>query len=88
MQLDVVEKGTLVWFDPGIGYQIPGQVVDFSQYHNVISIKSNLGGKVRLHRLDTLEAVWPRTSQGKKLYTLFHLQLQHTRSSMAQDVTR
>ena len=67
MQMDVVEKGTLVWFDPGIGYQIPGQVVDFSQYHNVISIKSNLGGKVRLHRLDTLDAVWPRTSQGSSL---------------------
>ena len=67
--MDVVEKGTLVWFDPGIGYQIPGQVVDFSQYHNVISIKSNLGGKVRLHRLDTLDAVWPRMSQGGSIAT-------------------
>ncbi|XP_014675586.1 PREDICTED: unconventional myosin-XV-like, partial [Priapulus caudatus] len=37
--------GALVWFDPGLGYPIPGEVVDLSPTHNVISIRSNYGEK-------------------------------------------
>ena len=27
------EKGDLVWFDPGIGYVLPGEVVEFMKHH-------------------------------------------------------
>ena len=40
------EKGDLVWFDPGIGYVLPGEVVEFMkqaqvrifEYQNVLQI--------------------------------------------------
>jgi hypothetical protein len=37
-----VFQGQLVWFDTGVGYPVPGEVVDFSRYHNYISIKTDL----------------------------------------------
>ena len=29
------EKGDLVWFDPGIGYVLPGEVVEFMKQAQV-----------------------------------------------------
>ena len=34
-------RGDLVWFDPGIGYVLPGEVLEFHQQAQVRSISSH-----------------------------------------------
>lgn len=39
-------QGDLVWFDPGIGYLLPGEVSDFSRPAQVVTIEAIVNGKV------------------------------------------
>lgn len=40
------QAGDLVWFDPDVGYFLPGIVVDFSRGAQVATIESEIGGQV------------------------------------------
>ncbi|XP_071526723.1 unconventional myosin-XV isoform X1 [Panulirus ornatus] len=40
------EKGDLVWFDPGLGYVLPGEVMEFHRAGQVITVQALIGGKV------------------------------------------
>lgn len=35
----------LVWFDPGVGYSLPGQVVEFSRPAQVVTVRAVVSGK-------------------------------------------
>lgn len=35
-----------MWFDPGIGYLLPGEVADFSRPAQVITVQALISGKV------------------------------------------
>ncbi len=41
-----MKKGELVWFDPGCGYLVPGELVDFNFEQKQFTIQSNFAGKV------------------------------------------
>jgi hypothetical protein len=36
----------MVWFDPGIGYLLPGEVSDFSRAAQVVTVEAVINGKV------------------------------------------
>ncbi|XP_064628723.1 unconventional myosin-XV-like isoform X2 [Lineus longissimus] len=63
--IDITRKGQLVWFDTGVGYPVPGEVVDFSRYHNYISIKTDLEDSFEIYRLDNMTNIKQRESLGK-----------------------
>jgi hypothetical protein len=39
-------KGKLVWFDPGCGYHVPGEIVEENRLHKSIIVQSSFTGKV------------------------------------------
>ncbi|XP_074649564.1 unconventional myosin-XV-like [Tubulanus polymorphus] len=59
-----ITQGQLVWFDIGIGYPVPGKVIDFSQYHNFISIETRIDNKTHIYRMDTMANVEKREDTG------------------------
>ena len=36
-----------MWFDPGLGYVLPGEVMEFHRAGQVITVQAVIGGKVR-----------------------------------------
>jgi len=34
------QRGDLVWFDPGIGYVLPGEVIEFHKQAQVITVQA------------------------------------------------
>ncbi|XP_064478725.1 unconventional myosin-XV-like isoform X2 [Ornithodoros turicata] len=39
------QPGDLVWFDPGVGYSLPGEVVEFSRPAQVVTVQAMVSGK-------------------------------------------
>lgn len=40
-------QGELVWFDPGVGHVLPGEVLEYHRAANVLSVQAVIAGKVR-----------------------------------------
>ncbi|GFW45888.1 uncharacterized protein TNCV_4496071 [Trichonephila clavipes] len=57
-------SGDLVWFDPGIGYLLPGEVADFSKPAQVITVQALISGKPQNFTLHNLESVRKRQDLG------------------------
>jgi hypothetical protein len=45
-------KGKFVWFDPGCGYHVPGEIVEENRLHKSTIIQSSFSGKVFLFFLN------------------------------------
>ncbi|KFM71861.1 hypothetical protein X975_15962, partial [Stegodyphus mimosarum] len=58
------QEGDLVWFDPGIGYLLPGEVADFSKPAQVITVQALISGKPQNFTLHNLESVRKRQDLG------------------------
>jgi hypothetical protein len=43
-----VLQGDLVWFDPGVGHVLPGEVLEFHRAAQVLTVQAVIGGKVSL----------------------------------------
>jgi hypothetical protein len=41
-----VVKGDLVWFDPGVGHVLPGEVLEYHRAAQVLTVQALIGGKV------------------------------------------
>ena len=42
-------QGDLVWFDPGVGHVLPGEVLEFHRAAQVLTVQAVIGGKVSPH---------------------------------------
>ncbi|GFY77250.1 uncharacterized protein TNIN_246361 [Trichonephila inaurata madagascariensis] len=62
--MDDYQEGDLVWFDPGIGYLLPGEVADFSKPAQVITVQALISGKPQNFTLHNLESVRKRQDLG------------------------
>nr|CAD7196597.1 unnamed protein product [Timema douglasi] len=38
--------GDLVWFDPGVGYVLPGEVLEFHKAAQVLTVQAVIAGKL------------------------------------------
>lgn len=38
--------GELIWFDPGIGHSLPGEVLECHKSANVLTVQAVINGKV------------------------------------------
>jgi myosin-15 len=43
-----VPKGDLVWFDPGVGHVLPGEVLEYHRAAQVLTVQALIGGKVSI----------------------------------------
>ncbi|KAG7210136.1 hypothetical protein KM043_011698 [Ampulex compressa] len=41
-----IKTGELVWFDPGVGHVLPGEVLEYHRAANVLSVQAVIAGKV------------------------------------------
>ena len=49
--------GDLVWFDPGVGYVLPGEVVEFHKAAQVITVQAVINGVTKTFTLNNLSSV-------------------------------
>ncbi|XP_023288541.1 unconventional myosin-XV [Orussus abietinus] len=59
------QKGELVWFDPGVGHVLPGEVLEFHRAANVLSVQAVIAGKPQVFTLTNLSGVRPRQDLGQ-----------------------
>ncbi|KAG7164398.1 Unconventional myosin-XV-like 2 [Homarus americanus] len=57
-------QGDLVWFDPGLGYVLPGEVMEFHRAGQVITVQAVIGGKSQVFTLTNLSSVRRRQDLG------------------------
>ncbi|CAB3362581.1 Hypothetical predicted protein [Cloeon dipterum] len=58
------EKGDLVWFDPGIGYVLPGEVLEYHRAGQVVTVQALIAGKPQVFTLTSLNGVKKRQDLG------------------------
>ena len=64
--------GDLVWFDPGVGYVLPGEVVEFHRAAQVITVQAVINNVTKTFTLNNLSSVKSREDLGKnKINYLF-----------------
>ncbi|XP_076621991.1 unconventional myosin 10A isoform X1 [Colletes latitarsis] len=59
-----VKTGELVWFDPGVGHVLPGEVLEYHRAANVLSVQAVIAGKPQIFTLTNLSGVKPRQDLG------------------------
>ena len=57
--------GDLVWFDPGVGYVLPGEVVEFHRAAQVITVQAVINNVTKTFTLNNLSSVKSREDLGK-----------------------
>ncbi len=40
-------QGELIWFDPGVGHALPGEVLEYHKPAQVLTVQAVIAGKVR-----------------------------------------
>ena len=56
--------GDLVWFDPGVGYVLPGEVVEFHRAAQVITVQAVINNVTKTFTLNNLSSVKSREDLG------------------------
>jgi hypothetical protein len=57
--------GDLVWFDPGVGYVLPGEVVEFHRAAQVITVQAVISNVTKTFTLNNLSSVKSRQDLGQ-----------------------
>ncbi|XP_063236075.1 unconventional myosin-XV [Bacillus rossius redtenbacheri] len=60
-----MEKGELVWFDPGVGHVLPGEVLEFHRAAHVLTVQAVIAGKPQVFTLNSLAGVEKRQDLGQ-----------------------
>lgn len=47
-------QGELVWFDPGVGHVLPGEVLEYHKPAQVLTVQAVIAGKVSYYFIDGL----------------------------------
>ncbi|CAD1476340.1 unnamed protein product [Heterotrigona itama] len=61
-----VETGELVWFDPGVGHVLPGEVLEYHRAANVLSVQAVIAGKKETCPDGTRSFASTATTTGKR----------------------
>merc|ERR1719259_1195779 len=59
-----VAAGDLVWFDPGLGYVLPGEVVEYHRGGRVVTVQAVIGGNTQVFTLTELTSLRRRQDLG------------------------
>ncbi|XP_037094410.1 unconventional myosin-XV-like isoform X2 [Pollicipes pollicipes] len=59
------DKGDLVWFDPGVGYVLPGEVTEFHRAGQVVTVQAVVNGKPQVFTLTNLANLRKRQDLGQ-----------------------
>ena len=57
--------GDLVWFDPGVGYVLPGEVLEFHKAAQVITVQAVINNITKTFTLNNLSSVKTRQDLGQ-----------------------
>ncbi|KAK2710830.1 hypothetical protein QYM36_012124, partial [Artemia franciscana] len=57
-------RSDLVWFDPGLGYVLPGEVIDYHRAAQVIVIEAVISGKPKVFTLSNISSIKKREDLG------------------------
>uniref|UniRef100_T1JBR9 Unconventional myosin-XV n=1 Tax=Strigamia maritima TaxID=126957 RepID=T1JBR9_STRMM len=55
--MEEFQKGDLIWFDPGFGYALPGEVVEYHRAGQVITVQAIIGGKSQVFTMNNVASV-------------------------------
>jgi len=58
-------SGDLVWFDPGIGYVLPGEILEYHRPAQVITVQAMINNVPKTFTLNNLSSVRKREDLGK-----------------------
>uniref|UniRef100_A0A8D9AYW5 Unconventional myosin-XV n=1 Tax=Cacopsylla melanoneura TaxID=428564 RepID=A0A8D9AYW5_9HEMI len=62
--LSDLEKGELVWFDPGVGHVLPGEVLEYHKPAQVLNVQAVIAGKAQIFSLTSSNGVHRRQDLG------------------------
>ncbi|CAB4053994.1 MYO15 [Lepeophtheirus salmonis] len=60
-----LKPGDLVWFDPGVGYVLPGEVLEYHESAQVIMVQAIINSVTKNFTLNNLSSVRPRQDLGQ-----------------------
>ncbi|CAB4070032.1 unnamed protein product [Lepeophtheirus salmonis] len=60
-----LRSGDLVWFDPGVGYVLPGEVIEYHENAQVIMVQAVINNVTKNFTLNNLSSVRPRQDLGQ-----------------------
>ncbi|XP_054281634.1 unconventional myosin-XV-like isoform X2 [Macrosteles quadrilineatus] len=63
--LSELEKGELVWFDPGVGHALPGEVLEYHKPAQVLTVQAVIAGKPQVFSLTSATGVRRRQDLGQ-----------------------
>lgn len=63
--LSDLEKGELVWFDPGVGHVLPGEVLEYHKPAQVLNVQAVIAGKPQIFSLTSSSGVHRRQDLGQ-----------------------
>ncbi|XP_050539166.1 unconventional myosin-XV isoform X10 [Daktulosphaira vitifoliae] len=58
-------KGDLVWFDPGVGHVLPGEVLEYHRPAQVLTVQAVIAGKTQIFSLTSATGVHRRQDLGQ-----------------------
>uniref|UniRef100_A0A0K8SUT5 Unconventional myosin-XV n=1 Tax=Lygus hesperus TaxID=30085 RepID=A0A0K8SUT5_LYGHE len=63
--LSDLEKGELVWFDPGVGHVLPGEVLEYHKPAQVLTVQAVIAGKPQVFSVTSPNGVKRRQDLGQ-----------------------
>ncbi|RZF46223.1 hypothetical protein LSTR_LSTR010885 [Laodelphax striatellus] len=63
--LSDLEKGELIWFDPGLGHVLPGEVLEYHKPAQVLTVQAVIAGKPQVFSLTSANGVRRRQDLGQ-----------------------
>ncbi|XP_014277405.1 unconventional myosin-XV isoform X2 [Halyomorpha halys] len=63
--LSELEKGELVWFDPGVGHVLPGEVLEYHKPAQVLTVQALIAGKPQVFSVTSPNGVKRRQDLGQ-----------------------
>ncbi|XP_060860512.1 unconventional myosin-XV isoform X5 [Metopolophium dirhodum] len=65
LTLSELQKGELVWFDPGVGHVLPGEVLEYHKPAQVLTVQAIIAGKTQIFSLTSPNGVNRRQDLGQ-----------------------
>ncbi|CAH0384305.1 unnamed protein product [Bemisia tabaci] len=65
LALSDLTKGELVWFDPGVGHVLPGEVLEYHRPAQVLTVQAVIAGKPQIFSLTSSNGVQRREDLGQ-----------------------
>ncbi|XKL66970.1 hypothetical protein PGB90_010390 [Kerria lacca] len=63
--LSELNKGELIWFDPGVGHALPGEVLEYHKPAQVLTVQAVIAGKPQIFSLTSANGLKRRQDLGQ-----------------------